>query len=101
MNSEYYYRMYRSMLDEDAKQKENDMAFKYYSASKSDWIDISTMNDVHLKNAFMALCREHNCDFDLISTSPFAKNRFLLLIENNSVALEMWIEMAKRFVKMV
>ena len=84
-----------------SKQKENRMAVKYYSSSKSDWIDISTMNDVHLKNAFMALCRDHDCDFSLISTSPLVKSRFLLLIENNNVALEMWIEIAKRFAKLV
>lgn len=43
------------------KAKENqNMGAKYYSSSRKEWIEISTMQDTHLKNAFGVLCREHN-----------------------------------------
>lgn len=161
MNSEYYYQMYRSMLNESVKQeaikmyidtwrgksaddltvedllrakselefmqqivkdmwgetayqnaikeidelisnkqKENRMAVKYYSSSRNEWIDIESMNDVHLKNAFFATCREHGCDF-LTIKNPATENAFWRLIENNSVAQTLLIEIVKRFAKLV
>lgn len=161
MNSEYYYRMYQSMLNESVKQeaiemhnatwcgknvadleikdllnvqayleasdivvkqmygeiiyqemvnsvnelifnkqKENNMAVKYYSSSRNEWIDIESMNDVHLKNAFFATCREHGCDF-LTIKNPATENAFWRLIENNSVAQTLLIEIVKRFAKLV
>jgi len=161
MNSEYYYQMYRSMLDESvkqetvkmyistwrgksvnelsiedllrakseleftqqivknmwgeiayqnalkevnelisSKQKENNMAVKYYSSSRTGWIDIESMNDVHLKNAFFATCREHGCDF-LTIKNPATENAFWRLIENNSAAQTLLIEIVKRFAKLV
>lgn len=82
------------------KQKENRMAVKYYSSSRNEWIDIESMNDVHLKNAFFATCREHGCDF-LTIKNPATENAFWRLIENNSVAQTLLIEIVKRFAKLV
>lgn len=83
-----------------SKQKENRMAVKYYSSSRNEWIDIESMNDVHLKNAFFATCREHGCDF-LTIKNPATENAFWRLIENNSVAQTLLIEIVKRFAKLV
>ena len=82
------------------KQKENRMAVKYYSSSRNEWIDIESMNDVHLKNAFFATCREHGCDF-LTIKNPATEKAFWRLIENNSVAQTLLIEIVKRFAKLV
>lgn len=76
-----------------AKEKQN-MGAKYYSSSRKEWIEISTMQDTHLKNAFGVLCREHN-------VSGWIGQEFYALLENNQMAREMLNEIITRFAKMV
>ena len=70
------------------------MGAKYYSSSRNEWIEISTMQDTHLKNAFGVLCREHN-------VGGWIGQEFYALLENNQVAREMLSEIITRFAKMV
>ena len=70
------------------------MGAKYYSSSRNEWIEISTMQDTHLKNAFGVLCREHN-------VGGWIGQEYYALLENNQVAREMLSEIITRFAKMV